>query len=364
MRFVALVARGIAAAGIARRTTICRDASDASPSSRASSLLSPQDRPDEWEPIGINYPITSGVNLWVSGDGRAEIDYGGGQFRLAGDTNVHVARLDDRELALFIAQGRVIVRVRVQDPGEATRIDTPNTQVALTRPGLYRVDVAPDRQATTLIVREGEAQRRARRATSQQVLPGQAVSVDRRRSRHRRRPLRAGRGRFRHVERESRSPLRRRCARRRTCRGRWSAPRISTATERWQTTPDYGAVWFPNVVAPDWAPYRDGYWTDVGGWGPTWVDSAPWGYAPFHYGRWAFIGGRWGWCPGGYVARPVWAPALVAWYGGPGWGVSRTPAAGRSTAGCRSAGASRITPAGADARPTAGRATTGPTAST
>ena len=98
-------------------------------------LLSPQDRPDEWEPIGINYPVTSGVNLWVSGDGRAEIDYGGGQFRLAGDTNVHVARLDDRELALFIAQGRVIIRVRVQDPGEATRIDTPNTQVTLMRAG-------------------------------------------------------------------------------------------------------------------------------------------------------------------------------------------------------------------------------------
>ena len=38
-------------------------------------------------------------------------------------------------------------------------------------------------------------------------------------------------------------------------------------------------------------------------------------------------------------------------------------AAGRSTAGCRSAGASRITPAGVDARPTAGRASTGPTGS-
>jgi hypothetical protein len=59
-------------------------------------LLSSQERPDEWEPIGVNYPITSGANLWVSADGRAEIDYGGGQFRLAGDTNVHVARLDDR----------------------------------------------------------------------------------------------------------------------------------------------------------------------------------------------------------------------------------------------------------------------------
>ena len=67
---------------------------------------------------------------------------------------------------------------------------------------------------------------------------------------------------------------------------------------------------------------QDGYWTSVGGWGLTWVDAAPWGYAPFHYGRWAWVGGRWGWCPGAFVARPVWAPALVGWVGGAGWGVS------------------------------------------
>ena len=87
----------------------------------------------------------------------------------------------------------------------------------------------------------------------------------------------------------------------------------------WETAPEYGAVWYPANVSGDWAPYRDGYWTDVGVWGATWVDAAPWGYAPFHYGRWAHINGRWGWCPGGYVARPVWAPALVGWVGGPGW---------------------------------------------
>jgi len=285
-------------------------------------LLSQQDRADEWEPIGANYPVTSGVNLWVSSDGRAEIDYGGGQFRLAGDTNVHVARLDDRELALFVAQGRVIIRVRVQDPGEATRVDTPNTQVTLMRPGLYRVDVAADGQTTSLVVREGEASV-ALANESRQVLPGQAVSV-------------AGA-----------DPV---IADIRNAQGAdgfdtWSANRdrryeglrSSTYVSRqmvgaadldrygsWQPTQEYGPVWFPYGVAPDWAPYRDGYWADIGGWGPTWVDSAPWGYAPFHYGRWAFIGGRWGWCPGGYVARPVWAPALVAWHGGPGWGVGYT----------------------------------------
>src|SRR5262249_28345540 len=49
--------------------------------------------------------------------------------------------------------------------------------------------------------------------------------------------------------------------------------------------------------------------------------DAPWGFAPFHYGRWVFVGGYWGWvpCPPppavvtvAYV-RPVYAPAQVAW---------------------------------------------------
>ena len=110
--------------------------------------LSPEDRATEWQPIGLNYPVASGDNLWVGGDGRAEVDYGGGQFRLAGDTSVHVSRLDENRVALFIAQGRVIVRVRVLDAGDSARIDAHTSQIQLTRPGLYRIDVVPDRQST------------------------------------------------------------------------------------------------------------------------------------------------------------------------------------------------------------------------
>ena len=65
----------------------------------------------------------------------------------------------------------------------------------------------------------------------------------------------------------------------------------------------------------------NGHWGWVGAYGWTWVDDAPWGFAPFHYGRWAYIGNRWGWCPGPIAVRPVYAPALVAFVGG-GVGVS------------------------------------------
>jgi hypothetical protein len=85
---------------------------------------------------------------------------------------------------------------------------------------------------------------------------------------------------------------------------------------RWDRHPDYGPLWIPARVSPGWAPYRFGHWTWISPWGWTWVDDAPWGFAPFHYGRWVSWGGRWCWAPGGYVARPVYAPALVAWIGG------------------------------------------------
>jgi uncharacterized protein DUF6600 len=282
--------------------------------------LSPEDRATEWASVGLNYPVTSGDNLWVSGDGRAEVDYGGGQFRLAGDTNLHISRLDEAQLSLFIAQGRIVVRVRVLDPGDAARIDTANTQIQLTRPGLYRVDVTPDRQTTMVTVREGEATV-ALVAGAQQALPGQTVIVtgpeptvaD----------IRNGSGqdgfdtwssnRDRRYERSRATAYVSR-----QMVGYTDLDEYGT----WQSSPDYGAVWYPTAVADGWVPYRDGYWTHVGGWGYTWVDNAPWGYAPFHYGRWAYVGGRWGWCPGAYAVRPAWAPALVGWHGGAGWGVA------------------------------------------
>ncbi len=85
----------------------------------------------------------------------------------------------------------------------------------------------------------------------------------------------------------------------------------------WISTPDYGYVWSPADVGPDWEPYTNGHWvwTDYG-W--TWVSYEPWGWAPFHYGRWIYTDYYgWVWIPG-----TRWAPAWVTWYTGPeyiGW---------------------------------------------
>src|SRR5437667_71292 len=86
----------------------------------------------------------------------------------------------------------------------------------------------------------------------------------------------------------------------------------------WRDTARYGHVWVPRDVSPEWAPYSTGRWQ----WDPyydwTWVDDAPWGWAPYHYGRWCWNDGYWGWAPGPVVVAPVYAPALVAFFGGGG----------------------------------------------
>jgi len=82
---------------------------------------------------------------------------------------------------------------------------------------------------------------------------------------------------------------------------------------QWVDTPEYGRVWRPGNVDPDWRPYLHGRWAYTSfGW--TWVADEPFGWAVYHYGRWwhspAF---GWAWVPG-----RVWAPAWVAWRWGGG----------------------------------------------
>ena len=84
---------------------------------------------------------------------------------------------------------------------------------------------------------------------------------------------------------------------------------------QWIETDDYGQVWRPDatVVGVDFTPYESGgswEYTDAG-WG--FACDYPWGWLPFHYGRWAWFHGFWGWVPGYH-----WGPAWVEWRHGGG----------------------------------------------
>nr|MBA3651203.1 hypothetical protein [Chthoniobacterales bacterium] len=78
----------------------------------------------------------------------------------------------------------------------------------------------------------------------------------------------------------------------------------------WIEVADYGYCFQPNVAVSnqDWRPYADGYWayTDLG-W--TWVSYEDFGWATYHYGRWASLDSYgWVWVPG-----YEWGPAWVSW---------------------------------------------------
>jgi len=80
----------------------------------------------------------------------------------------------------------------------------------------------------------------------------------------------------------------------------------------WIEAGDYGYGWQPDVAVNDsnWRPYADGYWayTDDG-W--TWVSYEDFGWATYHYGRWARLSDQgWVWFPGSDLD---WGPAWVSW---------------------------------------------------
>jgi uncharacterized protein DUF6600 len=83
---------------------------------------------------------------------------------------------------------------------------------------------------------------------------------------------------------------------------------------RWIERPAYGRVWLPSGVAAGWRPYTLGHWVETDyGW--TWISDEPFGWATYHYGRWAYdpeLG--WLWVPG-----REWGPAWVAWERGGGY---------------------------------------------
>jgi hypothetical protein len=274
----------------------------------------------DWVQADPNRPLTTGDNLWVDEDSRGEVHIGSTAIRMSSQTGISFLTLDDRTAQIQLAQGVIEIHVRRLFPGDAFEIDTPNLAFTLARGGEYRISTDPDGGSTVITVREGEGEVTAG-GQSWDLMPGQMytfngtddVSYDASDA--------PGYDDFENWcqsrdQRENASA---------------SAKYVSRDVDGyydlddygdWRNDPDYGAVWVPRGVAAGWAPYQVGHWVYVAPWGWTWVDSEPWGFAPFHYGRWAYVGGYWGWVPGPVVVRPVYAPALVGFVGGGGFGVS------------------------------------------
>ncbi|HET7359126.1 MAG TPA: FecR family protein [Rhodanobacteraceae bacterium] len=275
----------------------------------------------DWSDPDVNRPLTGGDRLSTGDGARVELEFGGASVRLAGQTDAGLVELDDQVARLELAQGTLAVTVRHLDEGQSYEIDTPTVALVIDRPGTLRIDVGSGGRGTRVAVFAGQATVYGENNAERDVFAGRsyqfgdpslgAVAVSD-----------LGRGDAfdawcadrdqRYAQSQS---------------GQYVSEDVVgyqdlDAYGDWQATDDYGAVWFPRQVGTDWAPYRDGRWVNIRPWGWTWIDDAPWGFAPYHYGRWVRVHGTWGWIPGPRGVRAVYAPALVGFFGGAGWRVS------------------------------------------
>jgi hypothetical protein len=271
----------------------------------------------DWVQAVANRPLTTGDNIWADKDSRAELQSGSTSIRMDSETSVTFLDLDDHTTQLKLSQGSMIVRVRHLDDDDHFEIDTPNLAFQVLRTGEYRIDVNADGSETDATVWHGRGEATGG-GNSYDVVAGQRATF-------------TGTDQLDHeivqipnfddfdnfaFERDQREDH--------AESSNYVSADMTGAADldeygQWHYAAGYGPVWAPVQVAPGWAPYRYGHWVWVAPWGWTWVEDEPWGFAPFHYGRWAFVEGSWCWVPGPVYARPVYAPALVAFVGGGGF---------------------------------------------
>jgi hypothetical protein len=274
----------------------------------------------DWVDVDSNRPLTSGDNLWADKGARAELHVGSTAIRMSAETSLTFLDLDDHSTQLRLSLGSVLLRVRHLDDGDDFEVDTPNLAFAIQAAGEYRIDVNADGNQTVTTVWKGRGEATGG-GNSYDVVAGQAARFDGTDQLDHEIAQIGGSDDFANwsfgrdkLEDGAES-------------SNYISPEVTGYEDlddhgSWHYVAGYGNVWTPRGIASDWAPYRYGHWVWVEPWGWTWVEDEPWGFAPFHYGRWAYAQSSWCWVPGPVYVRPVYSPALVAFVGGGGFHVA------------------------------------------
>jgi hypothetical protein len=276
---------------------------------------------DEWSEARINRPLITGDSIYSDRASRVELEVGAATIRLDERTSFSLLNLDDDAAQIELTAGSLNLIVRHVYQGQTYEVDTPTLALVIYNTGEYRIDVAPNGDSTMVSVIDGNADVYGQNNTSFRVREGESYRFyDTRLADYEIFDLPRqddfDRWCYERAERYDRSPSRRYVSE--DVIGYADLDDYGT----WNNVATYGSIWYPSHVQSDWTPYRNGHWAWIDPWGWTWVDDAPWGFAPSHYGRWAYVGSRWGWVPGPRHERPIYAPALVAFVGGGGFSVS------------------------------------------
>lgn len=277
-----------------------------------------EDADGEWDTAQVNDVVTVGTGLYTGSNGRAEFRVGPNTYRLSAGSRGGFNQLDYGNAVFNLENGSLNVSLAQSQQGEVSSVTVDGIRIDLAAPGRYRVDAAGNGGQARVTVFSGQGNALTG-ANAINVASGQALILG------------PGLSSINYEQAAATSfdqwALARDDRYRNVQSARYVSPYMTGYEELdshgdWIPDASYGNVWVPRAVPVGWAPYRSGQWRWVRPWGWTWVDQAPWGYAPFHYGRWVTIGNRWCWWPGGYYARPVWAPALVGFVGGSNLSVS------------------------------------------
>jgi hypothetical protein len=272
-----------------------------------------------WADAELNQPIFAGEALRTDPRARGEIRIGANTIDLSNGSEIEIASLRDGVTQILLSRGRIGLHLRQAGEYETVEIDVPQGGVWLLAPGSYDIAAGDGEGPLRVAVFDGTAQFAG--AGSDRRIEGGQVAV-----------LTESEA----ADAASMGPAMADdfvawCRDHDYDDTRLAAPyyvsRYMTgyaeldAAGIWKINAQYGPVWFP-TQPEDWAPYRFGHWSWIAPWGWTWLDDQPWGFAPSHYGRWALIDDHWAWVPGKYVRRPLYAPAVVAFLGTPGVGLS------------------------------------------
>jgi hypothetical protein len=273
----------------------------------------------QWSPASVNDPVANGVELRTDPKSRAEIRIGANAIDLTEGTAVTFAKLDGAATEIALAAGRIEFIVGRLAAGETIRVDLPNGSVRPVAVGRYDVAAGDAGHPAQISVFGGSAHYSGSGAdiaiaAGERLSPAGAAPV------------------VATTEPAAADEFAEWCRAHAVDDAGLAAPYFVSremtgyaaldAAGSWRASVEYGAVWQPAALPAGWAPYRDGHWRWLKPWGWSWVDDEPWGFATSHYGRWLFDDNRWSWVPGRWSAHPVWMPAVVAFLGTQGVGLS------------------------------------------
>ena len=268
-----------------------------------------------WSAANVNRPLTNGDKLSSGPGARAELELDGALLRINEQSDIGVLNLNGQIGQFELTQGTLSLNVRILPEGATYEVDTPTVALVINQPGTVRVDIGPNGAYTRVSVFDGSAVVYGENQAQRDVFSGRSYQFANATLSNVAVADLAGTDAFDAWCTDRDSQYGSNIASAQYVPDQMVGAQDLDQYGTWQDDSDYGAVWYPSNLVAGWSPYSFGYWTWIGPWGWTWVDNLPWGFAPYHYGRWAYIGHRWGWIPGPRYARPIYAPALVAFAG-------------------------------------------------